>query len=125
MDLTQIILIIAISALTVILVLVGIEVFKVAREIRILISKFSHIIDDVEEVSGAVSKQIINFSDFLASAKTTFELAKVLFKHGDKKVQEAEKLDAQPVKEEKAEELTPSSNNHRRFFTRSGRNLAS
>lgn len=65
MDTTQILLVIVITTLTILLVAVGIQVFFILREVRDSISKMNKILDDVGEVSGAITKPIASLSDSL------------------------------------------------------------
>ena len=65
MDTTQVLLVIVITALTILLVAVGIQVFFILREVRDSIRKLNKILDDAGEVSGAITRPIASLSDSL------------------------------------------------------------
>lgn len=67
-DLTQIILVMVVTAVTVILVIVGIQVFFILKEFRETIRKANKILDDFGTVSESVAKPIASAADILTGA---------------------------------------------------------
>lgn len=125
MDATQIILAGAVLVLTVLLTLVGIEVFLIFKEFHRTVKKLNQILDDIGLISGSVSKQITNVSELLATIKTTFDLAKIFFKRERKEEIEDENLSLSEGSGDgniqSEEGIMPSV---RRFFTRAGKRLS-
>ncbi len=64
---TQILLIVVVSALTVVLVIIGVQVFYLFREFRHSVEKVNKILDDAGTVSGAITKPIASLSSSLGS----------------------------------------------------------
>jgi len=64
---TQILLIVVVSALTVVLVIIGVQVFYLFREFRRSVEKVNKILDDAGTVSAAITKPIASFSSSLGS----------------------------------------------------------
>ncbi len=62
-DNTQTLLVAVVIALTLLLSLIGVQVFFVLREVKKTIEKFNKIIDDAGVVSGSVSKSISSLSN--------------------------------------------------------------
>jgi hypothetical protein len=62
---TQILLIIVVSALSIVLVIIGIQVFYLFREFRRSVEKVNKILDDAGTVSGAITKPIASLSNSL------------------------------------------------------------
>lgn len=125
MDITQILLVSVVLVLTVILTLVGIEVFLIFREARRAIQKINKILDEVVVLSGSVSKQVTNVSELVATIKTIFDFVKVFFKKEKLK----EKNEGNLVLEEGSRdgrfpEGESSIGPVRRFFTRAGKKLS-
>lgn len=125
MELTQIILVVAVSLLTAILALVGFEVFLIFRELQQAVKRLNKILENAVGVSESVSRQITNLADLLASAKTMLELFRSFFKKEEEEKQ-PEKLSApeEPRNGESAEESSSLGSSVRRFFTRAGRRLS-
>ncbi|MDO8551563.1 MAG: hypothetical protein Q7S03_02685 [bacterium] len=126
MEWTQVILILSIAALTVILVLVGFQVFLIFREFRSSVKKLNRVLDDAGSVSGTVARQVTNVGDFITSAKTTFELAKNLVIREGKKEETGHTKPLTVVASEngQTEKRTPSVSSLRRFFRKAGKKLS-
>lgn len=125
MDFTQIILLISVSILTIILALVGFEVFLIFREFLQATKKVNRVLDDVGLVSSSITKQVTNLSELIATAKTTFDLAKGFFqkeKHPEENKKEVEEGEIEDSPVEKTKEKTTSP--VRRFFTQAGRKIS-
>jgi hypothetical protein len=69
MDLTQFVIIITTVTLSSLLVLLGVQVFFILKEIRISIKKVNKILDDSGRVSGTVGDSVSNFSGFVNGLK--------------------------------------------------------
>ena len=63
MDNTQILLIAVVTVLTVLLTLIGVQVFFILRELKKTFEKFNKIIDDAGIISGSVAKPIASLSN--------------------------------------------------------------
>jgi hypothetical protein len=64
---TQILLIVVVSALSVVLVIIGIQVFYLFREFRRSVEKVNKILDDAGTVSAAITKPLTSLSNSLGS----------------------------------------------------------
>lgn len=62
MDPTQILLIIVVTTLTILLTVVGIQVFFILKEVRKLVEKTNKILDDAGTISESVAKPISSLS---------------------------------------------------------------
>ncbi len=118
MEITQIILAIAVLILTGILALVGYEVFLIFREVHKAVRRVNQLLDDAASVTGTISHQLTNVAELLGTVKKTFDLAKVFFKKGDNK----ESGEGEEIEGEEGLQLGAPKNGHR-FFTRAGKKL--
>lgn len=80
MQLTQILLVIVVVALTTILSLVGVQVFLILKEFRRSVSKVNKILDDAGIVSESVAKPVSSLSGFLAGLKSGTDVVRFLLK---------------------------------------------
>lgn len=78
MDTAQILLIVVVSVLTVILSLVGFEVFLILRELKKTVNKTNKILDDTGLISESVAKPIAGLSGFLTGLKDSANIVKLL-----------------------------------------------
>ena len=130
MDAAQIILVVAVCVLTAILALVGFEVFLIFRELRKTVRKVNQIADDASSVSGAISHQITNLSEFVSSLKNTVDLAKIFFdreRKPEKSAPRSEKKETDDgiLLEDAARSVAANvGSTVRRFFTRAGKRLS-
>lgn len=62
-DTTQILLVVVITVLTIILSAVGVQIFLILKEVRESIRKMNKVLDNVGEVSEAITKPITSLSD--------------------------------------------------------------
>jgi hypothetical protein len=69
METTQLVIIIISTALTALLILLGIQVFYILKEIRRSIMKVNKMLDDAGKVSGSVSDGVVNMSGFINGLK--------------------------------------------------------
>ncbi len=70
MDPTQLTIIIISFALALLLIILGIQVWYILKEIRIALQKTNSMLDDAKKVSGTVSAGIVGMSGFVNGLKT-------------------------------------------------------
>lgn len=70
MDVTQILLVVVITALTILLVVIGIQVVYILQEVRKSIMKMNKMLDDAGSVTGSVSKTVVGAAGMLEGLKT-------------------------------------------------------
>ncbi len=70
MDATQLTIIVISSALTVLFIILGIQVWFILREMRRSLEKMNAMLDDAKKVSGAVSEGVVEMSGFMNGIKT-------------------------------------------------------
>lgn len=92
-DNTQTLLVAVVIALTLLLSLIGVQVFFVLREVKKTIEKFNKIIDDAGVVSGSVSKSISSLSNSITSISGITGLLGWLSKKRKKAVEPKEKTE--------------------------------
>ena len=78
MDTAQILLVVVVLVLTVILSLVGFEVFLILRELKQSVRKTNKILDDTGLITESVAKPIAGFSGFLSGLKDSANIVKIL-----------------------------------------------
>lgn len=84
MDVTQVLLVFVVVTLTILLVLIGIQVFNILAEIRKSLAKVNKMLEDAGTVTGNVSKTISGASGMLDGLKTGLSLVSVFGKKKDK-----------------------------------------
>lgn len=84
MDPIQLTIIVVTITLTVLLVVLGIQVFYILKEIRGSIQKTNKMLDDAGEVTGTVSEGITSMSGFLNGIRSGISLITSL-KHKEEK----------------------------------------
>lgn len=77
-DSAQLLLIAVVAALTTLLVIVGIQVVYILRELRETVNKVNKILDDAGIISESVAKPIAGVSGFLTGIKSGVNLIKLL-----------------------------------------------
>lgn len=77
-DSAQLLLVAVVTALTTLLVIVGIQVVYILRELRQTVAKVNKILDDAGVVSESVAKPIAGISGFLTGIKSGVNLIKLL-----------------------------------------------
>ena len=87
---TQILLIAVVSVLTVILAIIGIQIFYILREGRRSIEKVNKMLDDVGSITSSVAKPIINLSSSISSFSGITGLLSWIFKKKNKEEKEDE-----------------------------------
>jgi hypothetical protein len=83
MDPIQLTIIVVTFALTILLVVLGIQVFYILKEIRLSIQKANKMLDDAGAVTGTVSSGITSMSGFLNGIKSGISLITSLKNKGE------------------------------------------
>ncbi|HEV2339608.1 MAG TPA: hypothetical protein VGT05_02445 [Patescibacteria group bacterium] len=86
MDPAQILLSVIIGALSILLIILGIQVFFILREIRKALTKTNKVLDYTESITESVSKPISQLSSLTTGLKIGSIIAKILTKkkhHGE------------------------------------------
>ncbi len=81
MDPTQLTIIIISSALAILLIVLGIQVWYILKEMRISLQKMNKMLDDAGKVSGAVSEGVIGMTGFVNGLKTGINAISTLVHH--------------------------------------------
>ncbi|MFC1790146.1 hypothetical protein ACFLZP_01525 [Patescibacteria group bacterium] len=84
-DPVQALLMMVVTTITVLLVVVGIQVFHILKEIRLSIKKVNKMLDDVGVVSESISKPIASAADVLTGASGIGGLLSWFFSRRKKK----------------------------------------
>jgi hypothetical protein len=69
MDTAQILLITVVSVLTLLLVILGIQVFLILREVKNTLSKANRVLDDAGVISKSISTPVSSLSTILSGVK--------------------------------------------------------
>lgn len=85
LDPAQILLFIVIIVLTILLVVLGIQVFFILRDLRHTISKANRVLDNTGEITENVSTPLSSFSSLLMGLKAGGALANIIKKFSDNK----------------------------------------
>ncbi len=80
---TQILLFAVISVLTIIMVVIGYQVFMILGEIRKMLQKFNKVVDSTVNMSTSLSKSLTNINGFTEGVKTVMGIFNV-FRKKDK-----------------------------------------
>ncbi len=123
MEIIQIILVSVVFILTLILFVIGFEVFLVFGEFRQSIRKINKILDDMGVISESIAKPISGFSDLTSGMRFLVDLVKS-FAGGGKKENKKEEETEETIKEIKNPEEKGGSSPVRRFFLRAGKKLS-
>ena len=87
-DTTQILLFTVVTSLTVLLIIIGIQLFFILREIRRMLQKTNKMMEDASHVTGSISRSFHEVSGFAEGIKTVFRIFGKLGNKGDKKSHE-------------------------------------
>lgn len=85
---TQILLFAVVIVLTLLMVIIGWQIFQILSEIRKMLMKFNSVADEAVALSGNIGKSVQNFSGFSDGLKTAFSIFHIFKK---KKSKEEEK----------------------------------
>jgi uncharacterized membrane protein len=77
MDITQIVVIVSLLAISTVIVFVGVYIIKLIKDLRITVSETNNII-------SSVSRPVSSFAEFLMGFKNGFSLFNSLFKKDNK-----------------------------------------
>ena len=66
---TQILLAIIISVLTILLVITGIQVIRILKEVRLMLTKINRMLEDATQVTHSVAQPIVNLSSLVESLR--------------------------------------------------------
>ncbi len=84
-DPAQTALLIIVIVLTILLVVLGVQVFFILRELRKTLDKANKVLDDTGTITESVSKPISSLSSVAMGLKAGAKLARILNAGGDKK----------------------------------------
>jgi hypothetical protein len=70
--------------LTILLVVLGIQVFYILKEIRFSVQKTNKMLDDAGKVSGTVSEGVTSMSGFMNGIRQGLQMITALQKKGEK-----------------------------------------
>lgn len=79
-DPAQVLLFLVIIILTILLLVLGIQVFLILRDLRQTISKANRVLDNTEEITESVSAPISSLSSLLMGLKAGGVIAKIIKK---------------------------------------------
>lgn len=85
MDTAQIVLFLVIIILTILLVVLGAQVFFILRELRKTVERANKILEDASQITESVKKPVASFSTLAMGLKTGATIAKIFGKTKDKK----------------------------------------
>ena len=71
--------------LTILLVVLGIQVFYILKEIRFSVQKTNKMLDDAGKVSGTVSEGVTSMSGFMNGIRQGLQMITALQKKGEEK----------------------------------------
>lgn len=80
MDTAQILLIIVVIALTVLLILLGLQVFFILKELQKSVRKINKVLDDTGVISESIATPVANLSTIVSGIKTGVSLLNFLKK---------------------------------------------
>lgn len=80
---TQILFISVVTILTILMVVIGWQVFQILSEVRKMLMKFNTMVDGAVSVTGSLGKSVENLSGFTEGVKAAFHLFSI-FKKKDK-----------------------------------------
>lgn len=85
MEITQIIIIISLIAITTIIVVSGIWLVRLFKELNITLKKTNEILDDTHLITSSVAKPVSSISEFVMGFKNGFSFFNNLFDKKNKK----------------------------------------
>lgn len=84
-DTTQILLYTVVSALTVLLIIIGIQVIFILQEVRKMFQKMNRMLEDATVLTGTISRSVGEFSGFASGLKSVLKIFSVFSKKEDEK----------------------------------------
>jgi Zn-dependent protease len=88
MDPTQLTIIIISFALAILLIVLGIQVWYILKEMRVSLQKINKMLDDAGRVSGAVSEGVIGMTGFVNGLKTGINAVTTLLRNKEEDTHE-------------------------------------
>ena len=85
MDATQLTIIIISFALAILLIILGIQVWYILKEMRVSLQKVNKMLDDAGKVSGTISAGVVGMSGFVNGLKTGISAVTSLLHKGEEK----------------------------------------
>lgn len=137
MDPVRILLFVVVSALTVLLVSVGVQVFLILQDLRKTLRKFNRVVDDLHLISNSFAKPVAGITGFFENIKHFKELVDFLADKHSRRQPDVELAEERlpeivvtPTYEEEGfEQQHPTvaalQERGRRFFHRDGKPLTS
>jgi len=80
MDLTQIVIIVSLLSVSTVLVICGIYLIQIFKELKTTITKTSMILDDTHQITKSVAGPITSASEFVMGFKNGFTIFNKFFK---------------------------------------------
>lgn len=80
MDMTQILLLTVVALLSLLLVVLGVQVFLILKELKNTLSKANKVLDDAGVISGSISRPVESLSTVLSGVKIGSLIASFLMK---------------------------------------------
>lgn len=77
-NLTQVILVIVITILTIMLTFIGIQVIYILKDLRDTLGRFRKIIDNAEIITSAVVKPVAGFAGLVEGIQSSLKIAELL-----------------------------------------------
>ena len=97
-DITQLVLLLVLCILTVLLVVLGIQVYFILREFRKTVAKANRVLDDTSEITKNVSAPLASLSTLTNTLQASSVFAIIKFVRG---ILAKEKEDERPTRKEK------------------------
>lgn len=123
MDPTQILLATTVTVLTVLLVVLGVQVFFILKEAKRTLDKINKILDDANLISGSVARPIVGFSNFLEGMKSLGNLIDMVANRKENSVPPG--TYEEEVEEPRHSHIHALQERGRRFFHKEGKPLTS
>jgi hypothetical protein len=83
-DPVQVILLVIIVLLSILLLVLGIQVFFILKELRLTINRATRVLENTENITESISEPMSLFSNLVLSAKSISSIAKILKAFRDK-----------------------------------------
>lgn len=90
MDTTQVLLIIVVTVLTILISVIGVQVFFILSEIRKTVEKMNKMLDDAGMVTGSVSRSVMGMAGLVEGVKTGLSVVNIFGRKKQKEKQEVE-----------------------------------
>lgn len=133
-DPIHILLTFVITTLTVLLFIIGLEVFQILKELKRTLEKVNRILDDTGRITNSIATPIEEASEFLVGLKKGVSFLNSVSKffknkNSQKKIEEVEEVEEEKEerkktsKSKKKPSFVKTSEGKKRFFTRKGKSL--